>query len=123
MRRTKTVLAVVAVMAAMLVAFAAPALADNDRKDNDRNHHRWYDNNDRDHDDWYDRRDNLIYVHDYDDYYLSPYYLSPYAFYGYDDSYEDDEDYFDELEDKRDEIEDFYEELHDDGYYRHYYYD
>ncbi len=47
MRRTKTVLAVVAVMAAMLVAFAAPAMANdhndwdwNDRHDNDR----WWDN-------------------------------------------------------------------------------
>ena len=40
MRRTKTVFAVVAVMAAMLVAFAAPAMAD-DRDDwewNDRHH-------------------------------------------------------------------------------------
>jgi hypothetical protein len=45
MRRIKTVLGVVAVMAAMLVAFAAPAMADddwdwNDRHDNDR----WWDN-------------------------------------------------------------------------------
>ena len=45
MRRTKTFLGVVAVMAAMLVAFAAPAMADddwdwNDRHDNDR----WWDN-------------------------------------------------------------------------------
>ena len=38
MRRTKTVLAVIAVMAAILVAFAAPAMADDGRhnKDNDR---------------------------------------------------------------------------------------
>ena len=45
MRRIKTVLGVVAVIAAMLVAFAAPAMADddwdwNDRHDNDR----WWDN-------------------------------------------------------------------------------
>jgi hypothetical protein len=47
MRRIKTVLGVVAVMAAMLVAFAAPAMANdhndwdwNDRHDNDR----WWDN-------------------------------------------------------------------------------
>jgi hypothetical protein len=47
MRRTKTVFAVIAVMAAMLVAFAAPAMANdhndwdwNDRHDNDR----WWDN-------------------------------------------------------------------------------
>ena len=47
MRRIKTVLGVVAVMAAMLVAFAAPAMANdhndwdwNDRYDNDR----WWDN-------------------------------------------------------------------------------
>ena len=45
MRRIKTFLGVVAVMAAMLVAFAAPAMADddwdwNDRHDNDR----WWDN-------------------------------------------------------------------------------
>jgi hypothetical protein len=47
MRRTKTFLGVVAVMAAMLVAFAAPAMANdhndwdwNDRHDNDR----WWDN-------------------------------------------------------------------------------
>jgi hypothetical protein len=71
MRRTKSVLAVVAVMAAMLVAFAAPALADNDRHDNDRNHYRWFDNNDR-HDDWYDHRDadiNFVSDNDFDDYY------------------------------------------------------
>ena len=39
MRCTKTVLAVIAVMAAILVAFAAPAMADDGRhnKDNDRN--------------------------------------------------------------------------------------
>ena len=38
MRRTKMVLAVIAVMAAILVAFAAPAMADDGRhnKDNDR---------------------------------------------------------------------------------------
>jgi hypothetical protein len=47
MRRTKTFVGVVAVMAAMLVAFAAPAMANdhndwdwNDRHDNDR----WWDN-------------------------------------------------------------------------------
>jgi hypothetical protein len=47
MRRMRTVLGVVAVMAAMLVAFAAPAMANdhndwdwNDRHDNDR----WWDN-------------------------------------------------------------------------------
>jgi hypothetical protein len=45
MRRTKTVLGVVAVMTAMLVAFAAPAMANDwdwndDRHDNDR----WWDN-------------------------------------------------------------------------------
>jgi hypothetical protein len=63
MRRTKSVLAVVAVMAAMLVAFAAPALADNDRHDNDRNHHQWFDNN--------NRHDDIIFVsdNDFDDFY------------------------------------------------------
>jgi hypothetical protein len=59
MRRIKTVLGVVAVMAAMLVAFAAPAMADddwdwNDRHDNDR---WWWDWNDRHDDDrWWDNR-------------------------------------------------------------------
>ena len=60
MRRTKTVLGVVAVMAAMLVAFAAPAMADdwdwNDyRHDSDR---WWWDWNDDRHDNdrWWDNR-------------------------------------------------------------------
>jgi hypothetical protein len=60
MRRIKTVLGVVAVMAAMLVAFAAPAMADDDwdwnddRHDNDR---WWWDWNDRHDDDrWWDNR-------------------------------------------------------------------
>ncbi len=81
MRRTKTVLAVVAVMAAMLVAFAAPALADNDRHDNDRNHHRWFDNNDRHEDYWFGHRGDhdiaYIYDDDFDDYYY------PYWGWGY----------------------------------------
>ena len=52
MRRIKTVLGVVAVMAAMLVVFAAPAMADDrdwwndDRRDDDRNN-----NDDRNNDD------------------------------------------------------------------------
>ena len=62
MRRMRTVLGVVAVMAAMLVAFAAPAMADdhwndwdwNDRHDNDR---WWWDWNERhDNDRWWDNR-------------------------------------------------------------------
>ncbi len=53
MRRTKTVLAVVAVMAALLVALAAPALADNNRHNNN---YDWSDNNR--HNDWFDHRDN-----------------------------------------------------------------
>jgi hypothetical protein len=60
MRRTKTVLGVVAVMAAMLVAFAAPAMADDwdwndDRHDSDR---WWWDWNDDRHDNdrWWDNR-------------------------------------------------------------------
>jgi hypothetical protein len=81
MRRTKTVLAVVAVMAAMLVAFAAPALADNDRHDNDRNHHRWFDNNARHDDYWFGHRGDhdiaYIYDDDFDDYYY------PYWGWGY----------------------------------------
>jgi len=95
MRRTKTVIAVVAVMAAMLVALAAPALADNDRNDNDRNQHGWFDNNNR-YDAWNDRRDvDIIFVYDddfdydYDDYYdfddddyAYNYFYSPYNFYG-----------------------------------------
>ena len=60
MRRMRTVLGVVAVMTAMLVAFAAPAMANdhndwdwNDRHDNDR----WWDWNDRhDNDRWWDNR-------------------------------------------------------------------
>ena len=45
MRRIKTVLGVVAVMAAMLVAFAAPAMADDDWDWNDRHYNdRWWDN-------------------------------------------------------------------------------
>ncbi len=72
MTHIKTVLGVVAVMAAMLVVFTAPALADNDRHDNDRNHHRWFDNNDR-HDNWFDHRyaDDILFVsdNDFDDYY------------------------------------------------------
>ncbi len=43
MRRTKTVLGVIAVMAAMLVAFAAPAMADDDWDWNDDDS--WWDNN------------------------------------------------------------------------------
>jgi opacity protein-like surface antigen len=62
MRRTKTVLGVVAVMAAMLVAFAAQAMANdhndwdwdwNDRHDNDR---WWWDWNDNDNDRWWENR-------------------------------------------------------------------
>ena len=61
MRRMRTVLGVVAVMAAVLVAFAAPAMANdhndwdwNDRHDNDR---WWWDWNDRyDNDRWWDNR-------------------------------------------------------------------
>ena len=60
MRRTKSVLGVVAVMAAMLVAFAAPAMADDwdwndDRHDSDR---WWWDWNDDRHDNdrWWDNR-------------------------------------------------------------------
>ncbi len=43
MRRTKTVLGVIAVMAAMLVTFAAPAMADDDWDWNDDDS--WWDNN------------------------------------------------------------------------------
>jgi hypothetical protein len=43
MRRTKTVLGVIAVMAAMLVAFAGPAMADDDWDWNDDDS--WWDNN------------------------------------------------------------------------------
>jgi hypothetical protein len=43
MRRTKTVLGVIAVMAAMLVTFAAPAMADDDWDWNDDD--KWWDNN------------------------------------------------------------------------------
>ena len=96
MRRTKTVLAVVAVMAAMLVALAAPALADNNRHDNnnDRNHN-WFDNNNR-HDDWFDHRDydddDVIFVsgYDIDDFYY-PYWgwgYYPYLVGGYDCGYD-----------------------------------
>ena len=61
MRRTKTVFAVIAVMAAMLVAFAAPAMADDnddwnwndDRHDND-SWWNWNDHNDND--SWWDNR-------------------------------------------------------------------
>src|SRR5918997_5165064 len=61
MARTKTVFGVVAVMAAMLVAFAAPAMADDwddwndDRHDNDSG---WWDWNDDRHDNdrWWDNR-------------------------------------------------------------------
>jgi hypothetical protein len=60
MRRTKSVLAVVAVMAAMLVAFAAPAIADDDWDWNDDHHDNdrwWYWNDDRDDNDrWWDHR-------------------------------------------------------------------
>jgi hypothetical protein len=73
MRRIKTVLGVVAVMAAMLVALAAPALADNSRHDNNDRNHNWFDN-DRHHDDWFDHRyydDDIIFVsdNDIDDFY------------------------------------------------------
>ena len=61
MRRIKTVLGVVAVMAAMLVVFAAPAMADDnddwnwndDRHDND-SWWNWNDHNDND--SWWDNR-------------------------------------------------------------------
>jgi hypothetical protein len=49
MRRTKTVLAVVAVMAAMLVAFSAPVMANNTNDNNvQRNNSNIFDNNNHD---------------------------------------------------------------------------
>jgi hypothetical protein len=71
MRRTKTVLAVVAVMAAMLVAFAAPAMANNT---NDNNVQRSSSNifGDHDHNDGFNHRDNdddhIIFVSDDSDF-------------------------------------------------------
>ena len=80
MGRTISVLAAVAVMVAMLVAFAAPAIADDHRN----NHHRWnnwhdgdrFDRGDRcdrfDRCDKFDRVDNfdhddLLFISDFDD--------------------------------------------------------
>jgi hypothetical protein len=57
MRRTKSVLAVVAVMAAMLVAFSAPAMANNTNDDNVQrsNSHIFGDHG---HNDGFNHRDN-----------------------------------------------------------------
>lgn len=80
MRRTKLVLAAVAVMVAMLlVALSAPAMADDgrDRHNDGRNHHNAWNNhnnwNDRDHHNKFDRFDrfdhdrNFFFVNDLDD--------------------------------------------------------
>ena len=63
MKRITSILGVVAVMAAMMVALAAPAMADNNRQDNRQdhrftnNHDKWFNNN---HDKWFDNeRDNV----------------------------------------------------------------
>lgn len=74
MRRTKSVLAVVAVMAAMLVAFSAPAMANNT---NDNNVQRSSSNifGDHGHNDGFNHRDNndddvifLVSDSDFDDF-------------------------------------------------------
>ena len=75
MRRFKLVLGVAVVMVAALLAFAAPAMADdwNDRHDNNNRNHDWSDNNNR-HNDWFDHRDNnddvifLVSDNDFDDF-------------------------------------------------------
>jgi hypothetical protein len=59
MGRTKLVLAAVAVMVAMLVAFAAPAIADDGRND----HHRWNNWHDGDRFD----HDDHLFISDFDD--------------------------------------------------------
>jgi hypothetical protein len=82
MRRTKTVLGVIAVMVAMLVAFSAPAMANNTNDNNvqrsssnifdDNRHNDWFDNNH--HNNWFDHRDNnddvifLVSDNDFDDF-------------------------------------------------------
>jgi hypothetical protein len=117
MRRIQLIFAALAIVIMAFGAMSGQAMADEDCDFRERG--------DRDdvvvcRDDG-DREVFEVEDYDYDDYYFSPYYFSPYAFYGY-DSYEDSEEYFDELEDELDEIEDFYEDLNDDdGYYHHYY--
>ena len=65
MKRMKLVLALLAVMVATLVAFSAPALA-NDHRDNDPND-RWDDNRRWDNDwDWNHNRDHDWWVNDWD---------------------------------------------------------
>ena len=57
MKRITLILGVVAVMAAMMVALAAPAMADNNRQDHqdNRQDHRFT----NDHDNWFNNRDNV----------------------------------------------------------------
>ena len=68
MRRTQLVLAIVAVMVAVLVAFAAPALANDGVRGNSFNGHHGNNNNDHDffdhHNDCCDNDANLIFVSD-----------------------------------------------------------
>jgi hypothetical protein len=67
MRRTKTVLAVVAVMAAMFVALSAPALADDGHNHNgNNNHHNGWNNWDNN----WGNDDHIIFVSedDFDDF-------------------------------------------------------
>ena len=58
----------------MWMAFAAPALADNDRYDDNRIHNWWLDNDKRHDDYWFDY-DGIILVsdNDFDDFYPYPY--------------------------------------------------
>ena len=58
----------------MWMAFAAPALADNDRYDDNRIHNWWLDNDKRHEDYWFDY-DGIILVsdNDFDDFYPYPY--------------------------------------------------
>ena len=66
MRRTKSVLALVAVMAAMLLVFATPALADKGDHTGKNNNGDHRDNNNGDHNDCCDNDANLIFVSDND---------------------------------------------------------
>ena len=101
MRRIKLVVGVLAVVVAALVALSGPAMAQQ--------------LDCRDPNGYGIVCDGERYVpfdsdYDYQDYF------SPYAYYGYDDSYEDPEEYFDYLEDQIDELEDSY----GDDYYGYY---
>jgi hypothetical protein len=68
----------------MWMAFAAPALADNDRYDDNRIHNWWLDNDKRHDDYWFDY-DGIILVsdNDFDDFYPYPYW-GFYPYWGWD---------------------------------------